>query len=54
MTEALSAEYGRRIGVREGRPQKYGTQRGSDGKLCRLLDKKMVNQWRQEVGLPPI
>ena len=43
-----------RIDVREGLPQKYGTQRGGDGKLCRLLDKKMVNQWRQEVGLPPI
>lgn len=42
-----------RIDVREGRPQKYGTQWGPDG-LCPLLDSSRVNEWRQEVGLPPI
>ncbi len=42
-----------RIDVREGRPQKYGTQMGPDG-LCPLLDASRVNEWRQEVGLPPI
>lgn len=41
-----------RIDVREGRPQKYGTQIGPDGKLCPLLDASRVNEWRQEVGLP--
>ena len=43
-----------RIDVFEGRPQKYGTQIGSDGKPCPLLDASRVNEWRQEVGLPPI
>ena len=43
-----------RIDVREGRPQKYGTQMGNGGKLCPLLDATRVNEWRQEVGLPPI
>ena len=42
-----------RIDVREGRPQKYGTQFGPDG-LCPLLDASRVNEWREEVGLPPI
>lgn len=42
-----------RIDVREGRPQKYGTQRGPDG-LCPLLDASRVNEWRKEVGMPPI
>ena len=42
-----------RIDVREGRPQKYGTQLGPDG-LCPLLDASRVNEWRKEVGLPPI
>lgn len=42
-----------RIDVREGRPQKYGTQWGPDG-LCPLLDASRVNEWRKEVGLPPI
>ena len=42
-----------RIDVREGRPQKYGTQWGPDG-LCPLLDASRVNEWRREVGLPPI
>ena len=42
-----------RIDVREGRPQKYGTQWGPDG-LCPLLDASRVNEWREEVGLPPI
>ena len=42
-----------RIDVREGRPQKYGTQMGPDG-LCPLLDASRVNEWRKEVGLPPI
>ena len=38
-----------RIDVREARPQKYGTQWG-----CPLLDASRVNEWRKEVGLPPI
>ena len=42
-----------RIDVREGRPQKYGTQSGPEG-LCPLLDASRVNEWRKEVGLPPI
>lgn len=42
-----------RIDVREGRPQKYGTQWGPEG-LCPLLDASRVNEWRKEVGLPPI
>ena len=42
-----------RIDVREGRPQKYGTQWGPDG-LCPLLDASRVNEWRKEVGLPTI
>ena len=42
-----------RIDVREGRPQKYGTQWGPDG-LCPLLNASHVNEWRKEVGLPPI
>ena len=43
-----------RIDVREGRPQKYGTQIAPDGKLCPLQDASRVNEWRQEVGLPPL
>ena len=43
-----------RIDVREGRPQKYGTQLGNDGKICPLLDASRVNEWREEVGLPPL
>lgn len=43
-----------RIDVREGRPQKYGTQISGDGTLCPLLDASRVNEWRKEVGLPPI
>ena len=42
-----------RIDIREGRPQKYGTQSGPEG-LCPLLDASRVNEWRKEVGLPPI
>ena len=38
---------------RVARPQKYGTQLGPDG-LCPLLDASHVNEWRKEVGLPPI
>ena len=38
-----------RIDIREGRPQKYGTQFN-----CPLLDSLRVNEWRQEVGLPPM
>ena len=41
-----------RIDVREGRPQRYGTQIDDKGKLAPLLDATRVNQWRQEVGLP--
>ena len=43
-----------RIDVREGRPQRYGTQINDKGNLAPLLDASRVNQWRQEVGLPPI
>ena len=43
-----------RIDVREGRPQRYGTQIDEKGNLAPLLDASRVNQWRQEVGLPPI
>lgn len=43
-----------RIDVREGRPQRYGTQIDNNGNLAPLLDAARVNQWRQEVGLPPI
>lgn len=43
-----------RIDVREGRPQRYGTQINEKGDLAPLLDASHVNQWRQEVGLPPI
>lgn len=43
-----------RIDVREGRPQRYGTQTDADGRLCPLLDASKVNQWRTEAGLPPI
>ena len=50
---ALVAALHDRIDVREGHPQKYGTQRNSNG-LCPLLNEKMVNQWRKEVGLPPL
>jgi len=50
---ALVAALHDRIDVREGRPQKYGTQRNSNG-LYPLLNEKMVNQWRKEVGLPPL
>lgn len=50
---ALVATLHDRIDVREGHPQKYGTQRNSNG-LCPLLNEKMVNQWRKEVGLPPL
>ncbi len=41
-----------RIDVREGRPQRYGTQIDEKGHLAPLLDPTRVNQWRQEVGLP--
>lgn len=51
---ALIATTKDRIDVREGRPQKYGTQRDGSGKLCPLLDASRVNEWRQEVGLPQI
>ena len=43
-----------RIDVREGRPQRYGTQIDEKGNLAPLLDASCVNKWRQEVGLPPI
>ena len=43
-----------RIDVREGRPQRYGTQTDAEGRLCPLLDASKVNQWRAEVGLPPV
>ena len=43
-----------RIDVREGRPQRYGTQIDEKGNLAPLLDASRVNQWRQEVGLPSI
>ena len=43
-----------RIDVREGRPQRYGTQVDEKGNLAPLLDASCVNQWRKEVGLPSI
>ena len=43
-----------RIDVREGKPQRYGTQINDKGNLAPLLDASRVNQWRQEVGLPPL
>jgi tetratricopeptide (TPR) repeat protein len=43
-----------RIDVREGKPQRYGSQYGPDGQLCPLLDSLRVNEWRKEVGLPPL
>ncbi|MBQ9637677.1 MAG: hypothetical protein IJV36_07300 [Prevotella sp.] len=43
-----------RIDVREGRPQRYGTQTDGKGHLAPLLDASRVNQWRQEVGLPAL
>ena len=43
-----------RIDVREGRPQRYGTQLDANGRVCPLLDASLVNLWRQEVGLPPL
>ena len=43
-----------RIDVREGRPQRYGTQIDGTGNLAPLLDASRVNQWRREVGLPAI
>ena len=51
---AMIAALKDRIDVREGHPQKYGTQIGPDGKVCPLLDASRVNEWRQEVGLPPL
>ena len=50
---AMIAALKDRIDVREGRPQKYGTQLGPEG-LCPLLDASRVNEWRKEAGLPPI
>ena len=43
-----------RIDVRSGKPQRYGTQTGLDGKLCPLLDATKVNEWREEMGLPKL
>ena len=46
-----------RIRVYEGRPQRYGTQLrgGPDGlEPYPLEDPTKVNQWRQELGLPPL
>jgi hypothetical protein len=51
---AMIATLKDRIDVREGRPQKYGTQCDMNGKLSPLLDASRVNEWRQEVGLPLI
>lgn len=49
LPKAMIAALEDRIEIREGRPQKYGTQTG-----CKLLDKTKVNQWRKAVGLPPM
>ena len=43
-----------RIDVREGSLQKYGTQIAADGSLAPVLDAGRLNEWRSEVGLPPI
>lgn len=42
-----------RIALFEGRPQKYGSQI-VEGKLHTLLDPTKVDQWRREVGMPPL
>lgn len=42
-----------RIAMFEGRPQKYGTQIDG-GKLYPLLDAERVDQWRHDMGLPPL
>ena len=47
-----------RVAVFEGRPQKYGSQlqRGEDGSYTpfELLDADKVDEWRAEVGMPPM
>lgn len=53
-TDSTNLEMVTQILKETGRPQKYGTQWGMDGKLAPLLDDLRVNEWRQEVGLPPI
>lgn len=42
-----------RIAMHEGRPQRYGSQI-VDGKLYRLLNPDKVDQWRKEMGMPPL
>ena len=51
---ALVAALHDRIDVREGRPQKYGTQRNGN-RLCPLLNEKMVEPmaeggWSSTIG----
>ncbi len=48
-----------RINVNEGKPQKYGSQIIQDpetGKfiVAPLLDESKVDEWRKEVGMPPL
>ncbi len=43
-----------RIELREGRKQKYGTQTDDNGNVTNLLDPSRLNEWRLEMGLPPI
>ena len=47
-----------RINLREGKPQRYGSQfyKGKDGKMhfSTLEDPSKVNMWRKQVGLGPI
>ena len=42
-----------RIAVFEGRPQKYGSQI-VDGALYPLLNPDKTDQWRREMGMPPL
>ncbi|MBR1551699.1 MAG: tetratricopeptide repeat protein [Muribaculaceae bacterium] len=42
-----------RIAMFEGRPQKYGSQI-VDGRLYQLLDPEKVDQWRHDMGMPPL
>ena len=42
-----------RIAMHEGLPQRYGSQI-VDGKLYQLLNPDKVDQWRKEMGMPPL
>lgn len=42
-----------RINMFQGKPQKYGSQI-VDGRLWKLQDESMVDQWRKQVGMEPL